>query len=84
MWFMPMGFGMMGFPIFMGLWFVIGIIVFIIVLIDILRRDDLDALEKILWILVVWFLGIVGAIIYYLLSKRNLKGDNNGKNISSN
>jgi prolipoprotein diacylglyceryltransferase len=81
---MPMGFGMMGFPIFMGLWFVIGIIVFIIVLIDILRRDDLDALEKILWILVVWFLGIVGAIIYYLLSKRNLKGDNNGKNISSN
>ena len=46
MWFMPMGFGMMGFPIFMGLWFVIGIIVFIIVLIDILRREDLDTLEK--------------------------------------
>jgi len=71
---MPMGFGMMGFPFFgfsfMGLFFVIGIIVFIIVFIDILRRDDLDALEKILWILVVWFLGIIGAIIYYLLSKR--------------
>jgi prolipoprotein diacylglyceryltransferase len=83
---MPMGFGMMGFPIFMGLWFVIGIVVFIIVLIDILRRDDLYALEKILWILVVWFLGIIGAIIYYLLSKRNSKrgGDNNGKDTGSN
>ena len=92
MWFMPMGmpmgFGMMGFPFFgfpfMGLFFVIGIVVFIIVLIDILRRDDLDTLEKILWILVVWFLGIIGAIIYYLLSKRNPKGDNNGKDTGSN
>ena len=94
MWFMPMGmpmgFGMMGFPFFgfpfMGLFFVIGIIVFIIVLIDILRRNDLDTLEKILWILVVWFLGIIGAIIYYLLSKRNPKGkgDNNGKDTGSN
>jgi prolipoprotein diacylglyceryltransferase len=84
MWPCPMGFGMMGFPIFMGLWFVISIIVFIIVLIDILKRDDLDTLKKILWILVVWFLGIIGAIIYYLLSKRNPKGDNNGKNIGSN
>ena len=93
MWFMPMGmpmgFGMMGFPIFMGLFFIIGIAIFIIIIIaivDILKRDDLDTLEKILWILVVWFLGIIGAIIYYLLSKRNPKGkgDNNGKDTGSN
>ncbi|XRO75547.1 PLDc N-terminal domain-containing protein [Methanocaldococcus sp. 28A] len=86
MWFMPM----MGFPIFgfffMGLWFIIRIIIVIIAIIDILRREDLEILEKILWILVVWFLGIIGAIIYYLLSKRNSKskGDENGKDISSN
>ncbi|AAB98574.1 TPA: hypothetical protein HA335_03885 [Methanocaldococcus jannaschii] len=93
MWPCPIGFGMVGFPIFgfffMGLFFVIGIAVFIIIIItivDILKRDALDTLEKILWILVVWFLGIIGAIIYYLLSKRNSKskGDNNGKNIGSN
>ncbi|ADC70224.1 conserved hypothetical protein [Methanocaldococcus sp. FS406-22] len=89
MWFMPMGFGMMGFPIFMGLFFIIGIAIFIIIIIaiiDILKRDDLDTLEKILWVLVVWFLGIIGAIIYYLLSKRNSKGkgDNNGKDTGSN
>lgn len=88
MWPCPIGFGMVGFPIFgfffMGLFFVIGIAVFIIIIItivDILKRDALDTLEKILWILVVWFLGIIGAIIYYLLSKRNSKskGDNNAK-----
>ncbi len=88
MWCMPID--MMGFPIFgfflWGIYFIIKIIVFIIVVIDILRRDDLDTLEKILWLLVVWFLGIIGAIIYYLLSKRNSKsiGDNNGKDIGSN
>ena len=89
MWFMPMDFGMMRFPIFMGLFFIIGIAIFIIIIIaivDILKRDDLEVTEKILWILVVWFLGIIGAIIYYLLSKRNSKGkgDNNGKDIGSN
>ena len=56
--------------IFFGLWGIIRIVVFILVVIDILKRDDLDTLEKILWLLVVWFLGIIGAIIYYLLSKR--------------
>ncbi|WP_423793364.1 PLDc N-terminal domain-containing protein [Methanocaldococcus indicus] len=67
------------------LFWIIKLIIFIVVFIDILRRDDLDTLEKILWILIVWFLGIIGAIIYYLLSRRNSKTKgNNGKNISSN
>ncbi|WP_292460315.1 PLDc N-terminal domain-containing protein [Methanothermococcus sp.] len=71
-------FGIMGIPfgfMFFGLlWAVIRILIFILVVIDILKRDDLDTLEKILWLLVVWFLGIIGAIIYYLLSKRkNIK-----------
>ena len=51
-------------------WWIIKIIVFIWAILDILKRDDLEILEKILWLLVVWFLGIIGAIIYYLLSKR--------------
>ncbi|EHP89082.1 PLDc N-terminal domain-containing protein [Methanotorris formicicus] len=79
MWFStmhPMGnFGIMEFPffnfmVFGFMWWVIKIIVFIWVVLDILKRDDLETLEKILWLLVVWFLGIVGAIIYYFLSKR--------------
>ncbi len=79
MWFYPMhpigDFGIMGFPffdfMFFGfIWWIIKIIVFIWVVLDILKRDDLEILEKILWLLVVWFLGIIGAIIYYLLSKR--------------
>ncbi|WP_421077395.1 PLDc N-terminal domain-containing protein [Methanothermococcus sp. Ax23] len=79
MWFSPMnmmgnGFGITELPffgfMFFGLWGIIRIVVFILVVIDILKRDDLDTLEKILWLLVVWFLGIIGAIIYYLLSKR--------------
>ena len=68
-------FGITGFPffdfMFFGfIWWIIKIIVFIWVVLDILKRDDLEILEKILWLLVVWFLGIIGAIIYYLLSKR--------------
>lgn len=72
----PIGdFGMIGPPffdfMFFGfIWWIIKIIVFILVVLDILKRDDLEILEKILWLLVVWFLGIIGAIIYYLLSKR--------------
>jgi hypothetical protein len=78
MWISPMmgNFGIMRFPffdfMFFGFfWWIIRIIVFILVVLDILKRDDLEILEKILWLLVVWFLGIIGAIIYYLLSKKN-------------
>ena len=53
MWFSPMNmmenFGIIGAPfgfMFFGLWSVIRIVVFILVVIDILRRDDLDTLEK--------------------------------------
>ncbi|AEH06168.1 PLDc N-terminal domain-containing protein [Methanothermococcus okinawensis] len=74
MWISPMNMMMgnywnFGF-MFFGFWTVIKIIVFILVVVDIVKRDDLDILEKILWLLIVWFLGIIGAIIYYLLSKR--------------
>ncbi|XRO77422.1 PLDc N-terminal domain-containing protein [Methanocaldococcus sp. 10A] len=94
MWFFPMcspcgytyyyyGFNFMFFGF---MWWLIKIIIFIIVVLDIVKRDDLTTLEKILWLIVVWFLGIIGAIIYYLLSKRNSKskGDKNGKDIGSN
>lgn len=62
-------FGIFGF-MFFGFWGIIRIIVFVLVVLDILKRDELGTIEKILWLLVVWFLGIIGAIIYYLLSKR--------------
>ena len=55
MWISPMmgNFWIMRFPffdfMFFGFfWWIIRIIVFILVVLDILKRDDLDALEKIL------------------------------------
>ncbi len=71
----PMGyFGFIGFPfdfMFFGvIWTIVKIIVFILVILDIIKRDDLDTLEKLFWLLIVWFLGIIGAILYYIFSKR--------------
>ncbi|MCQ6253676.1 PLD nuclease N-terminal domain-containing protein [Methanocaldococcus sp.] len=87
MWYPPMcppwgyNYGFYGFPFFnfafFGfIWWIIKIFVFIIVVLDIIKRDDLKTIEKILWLLVVWFLGIIGAIIYFLLSKRENKQNN--------
>jgi hypothetical protein len=68
--FVGMGFPFFDFMFFGVIWWIVKIIVFIWVVLDILKRNDMEILEKILWLLIVWFLGIIGAILYYILSHR--------------
>jgi hypothetical protein len=41
----------------------------IVELIDVLRREFTDSTMKIVWLLVVFFLHILGAILYYFIGK---------------
>lgn len=45
----------------------------IIMLIDAIKRDYDKSDDKIIWILVIVFIGIIGAIIYYFVVKRKDK-----------
>lgn len=74
------GFGMLvGFGIFAIL---IGIFLFVFwlwMLIDCLKRDFKKDVEKIVWILVMIFLHILGAVVYYFVVKVSDKGIVKGK-----
>lgn len=67
--------GMHGFGLFMGLGIfaiIVAVLVFVfwlLMLIDCLKRDFKKDVEKIAWILVLIFLHILGAIIYYFVVK---------------
>ena len=67
--------GMPGFGMFVGFGFVamaIGILLFLFwlwMLVDCLKRDFKKDYEKIVWVLVVIFLHILGAVIYYFVVK---------------
>jgi TctA family transporter len=50
-----------------------GIILWIIMLIDAIKRVYPNPNEKIIWILVILFTGYIGAIIYYFVVKRKDK-----------
>jgi len=74
------GFGMLvGFGIFAIL---IGIFLFVFwlwMLVDCLKRDFKKDVEKIVWILVMIFLHILGAVVYYFVVKVADKGVVKGK-----
>ncbi len=42
----------------------------ILVCMDVLKSEKMDWKAKISWVLLVWFFGVFGAIIYYLTEKR--------------
>lgn len=68
-----MGWGWMFFP-FMIFWFLVGFFVFIFwiwMIIDCLTRKKFE--DKLVWILVLLFLNVLGAILYFFLvkSKKN-------------
>lgn len=48
-------------------------IFWVVMLIDIIQRDFKKHDDKIIWLLVVIFAGIIGAIIYYFIVKRHDK-----------
>ncbi len=57
-----------------GFLLVIGTFVFwILMLIDVLRRNFKNPADKIAWVLVIIFTHIVGALIYYFLVKKTHK-----------
>lgn len=72
--------GMSGFGMIAGLGFIailIGIFLFAFwlwMLIDCLKRDFKKDIEKIVWVLVMIFLHLLGAIIYYFVVKISDKG----------
>jgi uncharacterized membrane protein len=49
------------------------LVFWIIMLIDVVKRDFRKEDDKILWVLVVVLAGVIGAIIYYFVVKRKDK-----------
>jgi formate hydrogenlyase subunit 3/multisubunit Na+/H+ antiporter MnhD subunit len=62
---------------FFGVFWIIGLIslVFVIwVIYDIIvNQKRMPPIEKLIWVLVVLFLGVIGAIVYYIVVKRSGK-----------
>jgi prolipoprotein diacylglyceryltransferase len=56
------------------LWGLIGLIATIWVIYDVLTaQKKMPDIEKLIWVLVAFFLGIIGAVIYYLIVKKSGK-----------
>ncbi|MHB8232177.1 MAG: PLDc N-terminal domain-containing protein [bacterium] len=79
-----MMFGMFGFGmLFMFLFWIASIALWISALIDILKSDFRGGSDKIVWLLVVVFLPLLGAILYFAIGK-NQKIDKPAANNSRN
>ncbi|AIF69956.1 hypothetical protein PAP_07835 [Palaeococcus pacificus DY20341] len=66
-------FNMAIFGWFMLLWLV-GLLAVVWVIYDVLTKQKaMPDIEKLIWVLVAFFLGWIGAIIYYLIVKREGK-----------
>jgi uncharacterized membrane protein YwaF len=79
------GFGMFGFGmLFMFLFWIASIVLWISALIDILKSDFRGGSDKIVWLLVVVFLPLLGAILYFTIGKNQKinkpAGDGNQNN----
>ena len=61
--------------VMLGVLAIIGLIIYlfvfwILMIIDAAQRRFKDGAEKIVWVLILIFLGILGAIIYYFIIKK--------------
>ena len=65
-----MAIGFMFFMLIIVILLVLGLIFWIAMIIDCAKRNFKKDSEKIVWILVLIFLGILGAVIYYFVVKR--------------
>ena len=52
---------------------ILAMIFWIMMLIDVIKRDFSKENDKIVWLLVIIFLGIIGAIVYYFVVKKEDK-----------
>ena len=66
----------MGFGIFMALFWLFfiavaigGFVLWIVMLIDAVKREYPHENDKLLWVLVIVFAGLIGAVIYYFVVK---------------
>jgi TctA family transporter len=50
--------------------FILTVIFWIVMLIDSIQRKYKDSNDKVVWVLVIIFTGIIGALIYYFVVKR--------------
>jgi hypothetical protein len=57
---------------FFGLVAILSLVAFIWALIDILKAKN-DPGWKILWVIVCFFLGVIGVILYYFIGRKNKK-----------
>ncbi len=76
---MIFGFGIM----FMFLFWIASIVLWISALIDILKSDFRGGSDKIVWLLVVVFLPLLGAALYFIIGK-NQKIDRQAESINRN
>ena len=59
---------------FMLLWWSVGLLAVVWVIYDVLTKQKaMPDIEKLIWVLVAFFLGWIGAVIYYLIVKREGK-----------
>ena len=48
---------------------VLSLIAFVWGLVDVIKREDLDGTMKLVWVLVMLFLGVIGTAIYYFAGR---------------
>lgn len=72
-WFLGMGIVMLFLVVLMIAVPIMAVIVWIVMLVDCLQRKFRDKDDKIIWVVVLVFLNIVGAVIYYFLIKRKYR-----------
>jgi hypothetical protein len=50
-----------------------GVIFWIWMLIHCIRNDGLDGTQRVLWALLIWFLPIIGSIVYFFVGRTSSK-----------
>ncbi|HTZ41752.1 MAG TPA: PLDc N-terminal domain-containing protein [Candidatus Omnitrophota bacterium] len=66
-------FGGIFFMLFIGILSILAFVFWIIMLVDAIKRNYKKSDEKIIWVLVIILTGIIGALIYYFVVKRENK-----------
>jgi hypothetical protein len=55
--------------------FLIEVILLVIAIVDLVRRENVRGDSKIIWVIIIVFLGIIGPIIYFLLGRKEKRED---------
>jgi cytochrome c oxidase assembly factor CtaG len=63
-------FGLLWFMLLMLVIGILALVFWIYMLVDSIKRKYKDHNDKIVWVLVIVFLGIIGALVYYFVVKR--------------